>query len=208
MANQLNARLSAFLAAYAICGEVSSSAKSAGLDRHQVYDKAKTDPVFAARFEDAKAEFVDSLKAEALRRAREGTRKLIFHQGAPVYHTRLRIGEDGQPVRSESGVPVLDYQLDEQGHPIQAYESAFSDRLLLAMLAATDPSEYAPKNNVQELQLHLIQFLQLTGADGGPVKVEQSPTEVARRVAFLLHRGMLAAKQTPDPLGDPGGSLV
>jgi len=197
MANQLEARLSAFLAAYAVCGEVSSSAKAAGLDRHQVYDKAKTDSAFAARFEDAKAQFVDSLKAEALRRAREGTRKLIFHQGQPVYLTRLRIDENGQPVRNENGTPILDYQLDEHGHPIQAYESAFSDRLLLAMLAATDPAEYAAKSNVQ-----------LTGADGGPVKVEQSPTEVARRIAFTLHRGMLAAKQAPDPLDDPSVSLV
>lgn len=196
MANQLEARLSAFLAAYAVCGEVSSSSKAAGLERNQHYDRLKSDPKYAARFEDAKAQFVDSLKAEALRRAREGTRKLIFHQGAPVYLTRLRIGEDGQPVRNENGIPILDYQLDEHGHPIQAYESAFSDRLLLAMLAATDPAEYAPKNNVQ-----------LTGADGGPVKVEQSPTEVARRVAFLLHRGMIANKQAAVP-DDPGGSLV
>ena len=194
MANQLDARLSAFLAAYAVCGEVSSSAKAAGLDRHQVYDRQKTDPAFAARFETAKAEFVDSLKAEALRHAREGVRKYLFHQGQPVYLTRLRVDENGQPMRNEHGVPILDYQLDEQGHPIQAYESAFSDRLLLAMLAATDPAEYAPKNNVQ-----------LTGADGGPVKVEQSPTEVARRIAFTLHRGMLAAKQVTD---DPGGDLL
>lgn len=194
MANQLDARLSAFLAAYAVCGEVSSSAKAAGLERNQHYDRLKSDPAYAARFEDAKAQFVDSLKAEALRRAREGVRKYLFHQGQPVYLTRLRVDENGQPMRSESGVPILDYQLDEHGHPMQAYESTFSDRLLLAMLAATDPAEYAPKNNVQ-----------LTGADGGPVKVEQSPTEVARRIAFTLHRGMLAAKQAAD---DPGGDLV
>ena len=196
MANQLEARLSAFLAAYAVCGEVSSSAKAAGLDRHQVYDKAKTDSAFAARFEDAKAQFVDSLVQEAIRRARTGTRKLLFHQGQPIYLTRLRIDENGQPVRNENGVPLMDYRLDEQGHPIQAYESAFSDRLLLALLAAKAPAEYAPKSNIE-----------LTGANGGPLKVEQSPTEVARRVAFLLHRGMIANKQAAVP-DDPGGSLV
>jgi len=197
MANNLEARLSAFLAAYAVCGEVSSSAKSAGLDRNQHYLQLKADPGYAARFKDAEAEFVDSLKAEALRRAREGTRKYLFSQGQPVYLTKLRIGDDGQPMRDGNGIPILDYQLDANGHPIQAYESTFSDRLLLAMLAATDPAEYAPKNNVQ-----------LTGADGGPVKVEQSPTEVARRIAFTLHRGMLAARQAASVPDDPGGDLI
>ena len=194
MAKHTPANIPAFLAAYAVCGNVTEAAKAAGFERQTVYDRLRNDPDFPAMFENAKAEFVDSLKAEALRRAREGVRKLIFHQGAPVYLTRLRIGEDGQPVRNENGIPILDYQLDEHGHPIQAYESAFSDRLLLAMLAATDPAEYAAKSNVQ-----------LTGADGGPVKVEQSPTEVARRIAFTLHRGMLAAKQASD---DPGGDLI
>lgn len=197
MPKNIPANIPAFLAAYAVCGNVTEAAKAAGFERQTVYDRLKNDPDFPAQFEGAKAEFVDSLKREALRRAREGTRKYLFSQGQPVYLTKLRIGDDGQPMRDGNGIPILDYQLDANGHPIQAYESAFSDRLLLAMLAATDPAEYAPKNNVQ-----------LTGADGGPVKVEQSPTEVARRIAFTLHRGMLAARQAASVPDDPGGDLI
>lgn len=197
MSNNLDARLDAFFAAYAVCGEVSTAAKAAGLDRNQVYLKAKADPAVAQRFADAKAEFADSLKAEALRRAREGTRKLLFHQGAPVYLTRFKLDENGRPERSEDGKPIVEYQVDENGRPIQAYESAFSDRLLLAMLAANAPDEYATKSNVQ-----------LTGAGGGPVQVDVPEKEIARRIAFLMHKGVIAARALPAVPDDPGGDLV
>lgn len=190
-----DARLDAFLAAYAICGEVSSASRDVGLDRNQVYLRIKSDKAFAARFEEAKAAFVDTLKAEAVRRARDGTRKYLFHQGSPVYLTQLRLDEGGQPVRNEHGAQMLDYVTDEHGHPMQAYESAYSDRLLLAMLAA-NTDEYATKSDVR-----------LTGANGGPVDIKMSDADVARRVAFVLHKGMIAAK-TPDLTSDPGGDLV
>lgn len=75
-------------------------------------------------------------------------------------------------------------------------EKQYSDSLLALMLKAKR-REYRDNSKVE-----------LTGADGGPVQVESSPLEVARKLAFVLAIGMREAKKTSDPEQDTGSDLA
>jgi hypothetical protein len=68
-------------------------------------------------------------------------------------------------------------------------EQQWSDSLLLALLKAKRPREYGDRSK-----------LELTGAGGGPVQVEESPIAVARKIAFALHLGLRAAQQSGQDL--------
>lgn len=62
-------------------------------------------------------------------------------------------------------------------------EKQYSDSILLAMLKAKR-AQYGDKSK-----------LELTGLDGGPVKVEESPTAIGRKLAFALSTAMRALDQ-------------
>ena len=49
--------------------------------------------------------------------------------------------------------------------------------------------------------------IELTGADGGALKVEESPTAIARSIAFALALG-LRAKEQAVPSADDGSDLA
>jgi hypothetical protein len=63
-------------------------------------------------------------------------------------------------------------------------EQQYSDSLLALMLKAKRKKEYGDSSKVE-----------LTGADGGPVKVEESPYAIGRRIAFAL---TVAARAKPE----------
>lgn len=63
-------------------------------------------------------------------------------------------------------------------------EKQYSDSLLALMLKAKRKREYGDSSKVE-----------LTGADGGPVKVEESPTAIGRKIAFALATAMRAKEQ-------------
>jgi hypothetical protein len=63
-------------------------------------------------------------------------------------------------------------------------EQQYSDSLLALMLKAKRKREYGDASK-----------LELTGADGGPVKVEESPYAIGRRIAFAL---TVAARAKPE----------
>lgn len=67
-------------------------------------------------------------------------------------------------------------------------ERQFSDSLLALMLKAKRRREYGDTSKVE-----------LTGADGGPVQVEESPIVAARKIAFALALGLRAAEETTSP---------
>lgn len=67
---------------------------------------------------------------------------------------------------------------------LMATEKQYSDSLLLAMLKAKRKREYGDASKIE-----------LTGADGGPVQVEETPTQIARKIAFALALGLRAATQ-------------
>jgi len=69
-----------FLAAFSEVSTILRAAESSGIARCQSLPRL-TDPVYRRAFEHAKREAVDSLEAEARRRAVEGVWKPIFYRG-------------------------------------------------------------------------------------------------------------------------------
>lgn len=149
-----------FIASLALDGNVSRACLAAGTNRPTVYARRKNDPVFAQQWADAIEEYVDTLEAEAQRRAVAGITKGVWHQGT-------RCGEEQQ----------------------------YSDSLLSQMLKAKR-KEYRDSSK-----------LELTGAEGGPLQIEETPTQIARRIAFALALGLRAAKQEASP-PDDGSDLA
>lgn len=74
----------AFLAAYSQCGNITKAAKLAGIDRVSHYRWANNQdswPEYPDKFQEAHAEAIEVLEAEARRRAVHGTAKPVFYQG-------------------------------------------------------------------------------------------------------------------------------
>jgi hypothetical protein len=72
----------AFLAAFRENGNVSESAKLAGIQRTTHYLWLKTSKVYEDAFNDAREDAADALEKEARRRAVEGVNEPVFYQGA------------------------------------------------------------------------------------------------------------------------------
>jgi hypothetical protein len=70
-------------------------------------------------------------------------------------------------------------------------EKQYSDSLLALMLKAKRRREYGDSSKVE-----------LTGADGGPVQIEDNPLQSARKIAFALALGLRAAAEQPDDGSD------
>ncbi len=82
----------AFLIAFSYCGVVGQSAAVAEVDRTMHNYWLQRDPAYPPLFELAKEAATDLLETEARRRAVDGSRKYVFHQGEPVLHP-----ETGEP---------------------------------------------------------------------------------------------------------------
>lgn len=88
--------------------------------------------------------------------------------------------EEAAHRRAVEGIPKgVWHQGQQVGEELQ-----YSDSLLLAMIKAKRKREYGDASKIE-----------LTGADGGALKVEQSPTEIARSIAFALALGLRAKEQ-------------
>lgn len=73
-----------FAAAFAVKGNISQAAEVAEVHRQRHYDWMKSDPDYPAMFLDAGRQYVESLEAEATRRAREGWDEPVYQQGRQV----------------------------------------------------------------------------------------------------------------------------
>jgi len=100
-----------FLEALAETGSVSTATSVAGTSRTRVYELRKTDPKFAAAWQDAEEIAGDRLRDEAVRRALEGVEE-PFVSG-------------GKLIRNDNGQPLM----------VRRY----SNNLLLALLKAHRP---------------------------------------------------------------------
>lgn len=169
-----------FFASLAKHGVATRAMQDAELAAKVVYANRNDDPEFAERWRLALEAYADSLEMAAHQRAVEGLRKPVIHQGGLTYVYQL--GPDGRPLKDDDGNYLLD--LDEAGKPKFLYTREYSDSLLALMLKAKRKREYGDSSKVE-----------LTGADGGPVKTEQSPTEIARSIAFALALGLRAKEQ-------------
>lgn len=79
----------AFLDGLAIAANVSLSCQAAGVSRQLVYTERKRNPAFAQQWDEALADAVDNLAAEAHRRAVEGVERTVYYQGDPVGTERV-----------------------------------------------------------------------------------------------------------------------
>lgn len=74
-------------------------------------------------------------------------------------------------------------------------EKQYSDSLLLAMLRAKRSKEYGDKSKME-----------LSGPEGGPLQITESPTAIGRKIAFALATAMRAKEQEaavePDDYSD------
>lgn len=109
---------SAFLNALAEGVTISAAAKAAGIGLSTVYSWRESDEAFAADWQEAYRQGANVLEAEARRRAVNGTRKYLYHQGRPILDPRT--GE-------------------------HAYEMNYSDLLLIVLLKARDPETYCER---------------------------------------------------------------
>jgi hypothetical protein len=175
-----------FLEELAVDGIASRAFSAAGLDPSSTYKRRRENPEFAEAWEAAISRAGERLEAEAQRRAMVGVAKRLFHQGQPVYEMRTVIDEDGTPVRDEHGGEVRELVRDASGQPVQVVEYVASDSLLTTLLKANLPHKYRDNASVE-----------MTGANGGPVRIELSDHEKASRIAFLLQKGLMEARKGP-----------
>src|ERR1700746_3400356 len=100
-----------FLKVLADTGNVTAAVAAAGISRTRAYERRKTDPAFAAAWDEAEDIATDRLEDEARRRAMEGVAEPLVSAG------KLVRGDDGQPITVRR----------------------YSDNLLLALIKARRP---------------------------------------------------------------------
>jgi hypothetical protein len=78
----------AFLNVFAALGGINKTCAALDVDHSQHYYWLKTDQAYAQAFEEAKRLAAHTLEEEALRRARDGVTRTVYHHGVPVGEER------------------------------------------------------------------------------------------------------------------------
>jgi len=131
-----NPRQRAYLRAYCKTLNHGRAAKAAGVHRLTHYRWLREDERYKEQFSKALKIVGDKLEEEAMRRAKDGTRKLVLERGKPVfvwYDAAGHVVEEGHPSAM---------------HKKPLYEHAYSDRLLAPLLAAAKPRKYKQRQEV------------------------------------------------------------
>jgi PAS domain-containing protein len=102
-----------FLKCYEEAGQILEASRLAKVARPTHYRWLEEDPTYRPRFQTARIKAAQRLEDEAVRRARDGVRKLVLHKG--------------EPVRIEGKL---------------LYEHEYSDRLIEKLLEAGDPDRF------------------------------------------------------------------
>lgn len=163
-----------FLQQLRIDGNVSRSARVAGISSTTAYARRKDDADFAAMWHDAHEDAGDNLIAEARRRAVDGVNEPVVYQGQlTAIWERDEVGQ----------VVVEEYEAKGVKHtrPVQARAAngellwltvnKKSDGLLTLLLKGYKKTLFADRT-------------ELTGADGAPVEIDAT-TRRARIAAIL-----------------------
>jgi hypothetical protein len=171
---------SRFLACYSGCGDVLASSRAARVQRNQHYNWLRNDPTYPERFKQAHALAVRTLEDEAVRRARLGVKRLVMYKGKPC---KLADGT-------------------------YAYETEYSDNLLMFLLKAYDRKRFGDKidttfgpnwsGNIEDLpEEFLRQVLALIEAQAAAIAAkEQSHVEAGTQTVDVT-------PQPPTPLAQP-----
>jgi hypothetical protein len=109
-----------FLATYRTCGNIRKTAELTKIERRTHYKWMDNDPSYKERFMEAHEDAIESLEAEALRRAVDGVEKPVF-------------GSGGQGVGTVKVGSIREY----------------SDTLLIFLLKGAKPEKYRDNAKVQ-----------------------------------------------------------
>lgn len=120
------------MAALRATATVVRACAAARVDRRWVYQVRRTNPEFRAEWDDALTGYAEDLKAEAVRRAVDGTREFVLYQGK-IVSVWLNAAGDVVP----EGTP------DAVAQPL--VKRRHSDAVLLKLLAAARPEEFGAK---------------------------------------------------------------
>jgi hypothetical protein len=111
-------------------GNIVRAAAAAGIDRDMHYSWLEKDPTYPPRFAAAWDRAIDTLEAEAARRAFEGVTEPVFHAGKRVLD--IATDEDGNIKRNEAGKPIA----------VPAAIRKYSDSLLMFLLNGNRSKKY------------------------------------------------------------------
>jgi hypothetical protein len=125
-----------FLEELARRGIVSDACKAAGVARRTAYEWRAADTVFAAAWDEALDQAVDTMEREAHRRAVEGVEEPVI----------------GRVERDRDGILT-----DEDGNPL--YIRKYSDSLLTTMLKANRPEKYRERTDVHHSGAIAVEFV-------------------------------------------------
>jgi len=122
----------AFIAAYRTTASVHAAGRAAKIRPELHYQWLKSDAVYRLAWETVQDQAAQTLEDEAVRRAREGVKSMVLHQGRPVKHGRKIL-----------------------------YDVEYSDQLLLALLKRFRPALYRERTETQVTgSLEIIDRLQ------------------------------------------------
>lgn len=145
----------AFLAAYAVTGNISTACDAAQVDRGTHYKWLENED-YKVQFYDAQMKSAESLEAEARRRAQAGVHRLKFHQGNPIMvpcpsgDWECAIGHRGpRGERSEVGWECPLCETPQQPVMVPYVEHEYSDTLLIFLLKGVLPEKYRERAEIK-----------------------------------------------------------
>lgn len=161
---------SAFLAALRVVPVVASACEAAGVVTSTAYRAREADALFAEAWAEAMRDGIDAAEAEAFRRGVYGYEEPVFHQGQLVPRLVEKRNAQGKVVIDrKTGGPKLVPLQGEDGQVVPLTVRKHSDRLLEVVLKG---------------RRRYVDRLEQTGADGGPIAVQEA--QRAMRVAALM----------------------
>lgn len=177
---RMNLWINLFLESLARTGIVSQACRDADISNTQAYTLRKKDGDFAAAWDEAMEQAVDVAEAEVWRRGVHGYDEPLTHQG--------RISWKGEEYRDDEGCIRWRRVHDADGNPIPETVKKHSDALLALLVKGRRKKVFADRT-------------ELTGADGGDLKIQDSSARAARvaqLIAFAQARKAAEAEDTPD----------
>lgn len=118
--DRMNRSTRVFLDTLAKCGNISMAAKAADLSRPGLYARRERDEQFAREWDEAMDKAIDTLEAEAWRRARDGVPEFVT-----------------------TGKGLV---MDKEGKPVM--QNRYSDTLLVTLLKAHRPERFRDRSSV------------------------------------------------------------
>jgi len=118
-------------------GNILRAAAAAGIDRSLHYIWVQEDPEYPKRFATAWEQGMDTLEAEAVRRAYEGVAEPVFHAGKRALD--MMVDENGEIKRNAAGKPIA----------VAAFIRRYSDPMLMFLLNGNRSNKYRHRTDAR-----------------------------------------------------------